>query len=57
MAGSMTKPPFNEHELTFLLRFYRKSLSEFCWEEYPILVTITRLQKSKAMKEVNVHHL
>jgi hypothetical protein len=34
-----------------------ESHSEFHWEEYTILVIIAGLQKSKAMKEVVVHHL
>jgi hypothetical protein len=54
---SMTKPPFDKQELAFLLRFYGEPLSEFCWEEYPILGTIARLCKSKATKEVVVHCL
>jgi hypothetical protein len=56
-AGSLTKLPFDEQELTFLLRFYGEPLSEFHWEGYPILETIAGIHQSKATKEVVVHHL
>jgi hypothetical protein len=56
-GGSLTKPPFNEQEIAFLLMFYGEPLSEFCWEGYPILETIAGLHQSKATKEVVMHHL
>jgi hypothetical protein len=51
-GGFLPKPPFDEQELAFLLRFYGEPLSEFHWEGYPILATIAGLHQSKATKKL-----